>query len=93
MPKIVLKKSNKILEVSYGTRLFDVAKINSLPIVFGCGGDGRCGSCLIKIISGQENLTPAKENEIMKLRDIGKNKNEYRFACRCRIIGDITIDL
>ena len=44
-----------------------------------CNGYGQCGTCVVEIVDGIENLSPRTEFEEKKL----KNKpNNYRLACQ-----------
>ena len=44
-----------------------------------CSGYGQCGTCVVEIVDGIENLSPKTEVEEKKL----KNKpNSYRLACQ-----------
>ena len=44
-----------------------------------CNGYGQCGTCVVEIVEGLENLSPRTEFEEKKL----KNKpNNYRLACQ-----------
>jgi len=61
------------------------AACEALGVPFGCEA-GSCGTCVITIESGMENLLPKNDMEIdMRLRD-----NE-RLACQARIgAGDVS---
>ena len=48
-------------------------------LLFNCNG-GICGSCLIEILAGAENLSPATAEE----QELGVGETK-RLACQCRI--------
>ena len=50
-------------------------------VPFNCHS-GACGSCLIEIVAGGENLSAPTEEE----KDLGVG-DKRRLACRCRING------
>lgn len=55
------------------------ASCEALGVPFGCQA-GSCGTCVISIESGMENLEPRNELE----EDMGLRDNE-RLACQARI--------
>ncbi len=58
-----------------------------LGVVFACT-QGFCGSCIVEVLEGEENLTPKTENE----EDMGLSDNE-RLCCQVEIkSGKIKID-
>ena len=56
-------------------------------IPFGCK-DGLCGTCIITVIDGKENLSEKNDKE----RDLLGNAADERLACQCMLKkGNITI--
>ena len=55
-----------------------------------CGGIGQCGTCVVEVIEGMENLSPRTAFEERKLK---KKPANYRLACQVLANGpgDITI--
>jgi ferredoxin len=53
---------------------------------------GCCGSCLIKVTKGTKKLSKIKSNETKILKNIGYEDSNYRLACQCKILGDITVE-
>ncbi len=73
-----LKTDTKEIDVIDGEKIVSACEVLGIP--FGCK-DGSCGSCLIKVVSGMENLSepaPAERAEIPLAED-------QRLACQCRI--------
>lgn len=86
MAKIIFTKSGKEVEVADGASLTGVAEANG--VMFGCY-TGVCGTCIINIASGAENLSERTEFESNLLGD----DQNLRLACQCRIIkGEVRID-
>jgi ferredoxin len=50
-----------------------------LGVPFGCR-DGLCGTCMIDIIEGEENLNDLNQKE----NDLNRDKT-HRLACQCKI--------
>lgn len=54
-----------------------------------CGGYGQCGTCIVEVVEGMENLSPRTEVENRKL----KNKPEnFRLACQVLVQGPVSIN-
>ena len=51
----ILKTSQKVVDVPDGSPIIDVAK--QLGVPFGCHA-GMCGTCLVDIEEGMDNLAP-----------------------------------
>ncbi|MFB6246416.1 MAG: 2Fe-2S iron-sulfur cluster-binding protein [Candidatus Pacearchaeota archaeon] len=85
MAKIVDKETGDEIEVQDGEKIKDACE--ELGVPFGCT-NGICGTCMIDIIEGAENLTELTEQEY----DLKRDKN-HRLACQCRIkSGKVTVD-
>ena len=53
-----------------------------------CGGYGQCGTCIVEIVEGMDNLSPLTETEKIKLK---KKSASYRLACQTLVNGDVTV--
>ncbi len=53
-----------------------------------CGGYGQCGTCIVDIVEGMENLSPRTDAEEQKLR---KRPDSYRLACQTLVNGEIAV--
>ncbi len=53
-----------------------------------CGGYGQCGTCVVEIVEGIENLSPRTKVEERKLR---KRPANCRLACQTIVNGPITV--
>jgi chlorosome envelope protein X len=74
-----------------GSEILEVYQKNpTLPLRFGCK-KGHCGTCFIKVLEGQKNLTKMSPDEqaLLSRMKLGEN---YRLACQCAINGPITIE-
>lgn len=91
MPKVTFKNNGATAEVAAGTALKDVTKSNNWPVAYGCE-DGMCGTCMMKVVSGKENLSPMEEKEKETLSAMGMDLNSYRLCCQCKVNGDCTFE-
>lgn len=53
-----------------------------------CGGYGQCGTCIVEVVEGMENLSPRTEAEEQKLR---KRPDSYRLACQTLVNGPVSV--
>jgi len=53
-----------------------------------CGGYGQCGTCIVEIVAGMENLSPRTETEQRKLK---KKPENYRLACQTLVNGPVSV--
>ena len=65
--------------------LIDICYKERLPINFSCR-IGMCGTCIINVVRGQDNISPLSEAE----QFFNLEPNE-RLACQCIIQGDVDI--
>ena len=80
---------NVTVTVPAGTRVIEISdKLNS-GIVYGCR-EGDCGTCLMTVIEGMENLTgpSALEARILKEHLAGR---DTRLACQAQVLGNVTV--
>ena len=91
MPKVNILTDKKIIDVPSDYALIDMCEDQDTSILFGCR-DGACGACMIRVISGAENISPMQESERDFLETMVAEPNE-RLACQCKIKGDITIEV
>ena len=91
MPKIQFVKPYSTITVSKGTVLMKGLLTGNMPVASSCHGDGVCGKCMVKVISGAENLT---KRDALELEILKKNKAppDGRISCQCQVIGDVCVD-
>ncbi|MGB9635481.1 MAG: 2Fe-2S iron-sulfur cluster-binding protein [Candidatus Micrarchaeia archaeon] len=93
MAKVRFPKDNIVVDAPVGKKLKDIAEENGANIHFACGGNGTCGTCLIKVIKGIENLNEKTKIEKRTLELLGAEPDN-RLACQCTIVkdGEIVIE-
>ena len=84
---INLQPLGKSVTVNSGTPLIDV--LHEFGVEFPCGGKGTCGSCKVKLKSGELKIDSIQQQKIDKLK-LGK---EWRLACFCQAESDITLEI
>ena len=63
MPKLTFLKQNKSIQLKEGTELARIPLLDSsIEMKFGCR-QGHCGTCAIKVVNGEINLSPKTKME------------------------------
>ena len=83
--EIELQPLGRTIEVERGTSLQDVLHVHGVE--FPCGGNGRCGGCRVKLLSGALAVTPPQE-QVLSADEIDQG---WRLACHCRVEGGVTL--
>lgn len=91
MPKVTFKNSGDQIETAQGSFLKDAVREKGWPIAFGCE-DGVCGTCIIQVHKGKENLNPLSQNEEQTLEMMCMKDGEHRLCCQCKVNGDIEFE-
>ncbi|MDJ0647312.1 MAG: 2Fe-2S iron-sulfur cluster-binding protein [Xenococcaceae cyanobacterium MO_188.B19] len=95
MSSIKFLKEDKEIVTAMGANLRTKAVQNGIDIytwkgkLTNCGGYGQCGTCVVEIVSGMENLSPKTDFEKRRLR---KKPDNYRLACQTLVNGVISVN-
>ena len=87
-------KENREVVVANGANLRIKAIENGVDIytltgkMMNCGGYGQCGTCIVEIVEGIENLSPKTDFEERKLK---KKPQNYRLACQTVVNGPVCV--
>jgi ferredoxin len=86
-----------VVNIDEETQLHDESSLTDLSemidgvIPFSCRA-GICGSCVIEVTRGEENLSEETPVERVFLTSLGFAEEKYRLACQCKLLGNITIN-
>ncbi len=83
MARVYVVNEDKWIEVPDGSRLIVLDGKTNIP--FACS-EGVCGSCLVTVRKGIENLEPPDEIEAASLQSFATSPNQ-RLMCRAVIKG------
>lgn len=95
MALIKFVKEDKEVFASIGSNLRFKAQENDIDIytfmgkLAQCGGYGQCGTCVVDIVEGAQNLSPRTAVEERMLR---KRPSSCRLACQAIIQGDVSVE-
>ncbi len=90
--KVTLKPEGRVVEIEEGKNLLEALRATDTYIKSSCGGHATCTDCIIKIVSGEDNLTPPPFEELKLLGNVFHITKE-RLACQTCVTGDVTIDI
>jgi ferredoxin len=94
MSTITFIKEDKLAIVAQGANLRQKALENKIDIytltgkMMNCGGYGQCGTCIVEIVEGMENLSPRTDFENRKLK---RKPESYRLACQTQVNGPVSV--
>ncbi len=76
-----------------GPSLLEVFQENQIYIKSSCGGHASCSECIVKVLSGKENLNELTTGEKKLLGNVFHITKE-RLSCQAKILdGSVKIDL
>lgn len=91
MPKVTILPANKSAEVPSGELLLEAGEKAGVEMEAGCF-NCSCGTCVVEVISGMENLEPASAEELDVLDQWNKDPEKFRLTCVVKIVkGEVTI--
>ncbi|MEC4803087.1 MAG: 2Fe-2S iron-sulfur cluster-binding protein [Jaaginema sp. PMC 1079.18] len=94
MANIKFVKEGKEVIAADGANLREKALENGIDIytfmgkMTNCGGYGQCGTCIVEVVEGGENLSAKTDFEKRKLR---KKPDSYRLSCQTLVNGPVSI--
>ncbi|MFT6070284.1 MAG: ferredoxin [Bacteriovoracaceae bacterium] len=92
MAKLTLHPMGTVLEISEEKPVLERLREEEIYVRSSCGGNGSCSDCMIKIMSGEDNINPPGFEEIQLLGNVFHLTKE-RLSCQLKISGDVTIDI
>lgn len=78
MAKLIFKNTGEERELKDGSPIAEVCEEAGVP--FACT-EGICGTCVIEVVEGMENLSDFTQEE----KDFLGEQNHERLACQCKI--------
>jgi ferredoxin len=94
MANIKFVKENQEVVAADGANLRLKAIQNGIDLytfrgkMMNCGGYGQCGTCIVEVVEGSENLSPRTAVENQKLK---RKPPHYRLACQTLVNGPISV--
>ncbi len=79
MAKLIFESTKEEKELEDGSRIAEVCEEAGVP--FACT-EGICGTCIVEVVEGMENLSAYTQEE----KDFLGDQNKERMACQCKIM-------
>jgi ferredoxin len=105
MPKVTFVNEKQEIEVPQGANLRQEARKAGIEVYQGldrylnCRGLGLCGTCLVLVKKGMENLSPISLREKLNfsvhpksMMAILGHEDEARLSCQVLVNGDCTVE-
>ncbi len=73
------------IECNDGDNLLELARRANVAIDAPCSGNGSCGKCRVKLLSGEVESIPSRH-----ISD-EEYKEGWRLSCNCKVIGDCAV--
>ncbi len=87
MPTITFTPSGETIEVPRGTSLLDAAILCELDVPAPCAGQGRCGRCRVRVVSGD---VERRSNAGLDTADVLEG---WAVACQTYVAGPVSVDV
>lgn len=87
MPSITYLPAGTRLACAPGESVFEVARRGGVHVPTACAGQATCGLCRVKIVAGEEHLTPLNAAERKHLGNV-YFITKLRLSCQARIRDD-----
>ena len=84
---ITFRPQGKSAQVAAGALLLDAAVAAGVAIDTPCGGQGRCGRCIVRVEEGQVSMPPNPH------LTAGQREEGWVLSCTARVSGDATVSV
>ncbi|ATF09095.1 2Fe-2S iron-sulfur cluster-binding protein [Candidatus Enterovibrio altilux] len=91
MPIVTFLKTGNSINLPNHSSLIDLEDSRDNEVSFGCQS-AACGTCLIDVVSGMQNISLRNEDEQDLLETLDLDDEKLRLACQCVVHGDIIIN-
>jgi ferredoxin len=85
MARVTFMPGPATLDGAPGESLFEIGRRAGLPIETACVGRANCGLCRVRIVSGEEHLSPLGPPERRHLGNVYFITHE-RLSCQARLL-------
>ncbi|RED55719.1 2Fe-2S iron-sulfur cluster-binding protein [Cohnella lupini] len=90
MPTVQVEGRDAIQAIE-GTKLVLALEDNGIDILHRCGGNARCTTCAVEVLSGDAGTMEEAEETV--LRNKGIEDASVRLSCQIRMHNDLTVRL
>jgi adenylate cyclase len=87
---VAIAYPQRSVEVPRGWSVLEASRGFGIPHMSMCGGNARCSTCRVRVISGAAHLPPPSDNERRTLERI-RAPADVRLACQLRPTADVAV--
>lgn len=80
------------IEARRGGSVLAAAMKNGVRLMHACGARTLCATCRVKVVEGEENLSPMSAMEKLSLRYHLSLSPRARLACQARVMGPVEVE-
>jgi ferredoxin len=88
MPNVTVE-GEKTFPVEAGTKLVLAIEDAGIDIMHRCGGNARCTTCRVQVVSGEPG--PMEDLERARLAQESSLGPDIRLSCQVRVASDLTV--
>lgn len=89
VPIVVVEGESGAIDVAPGRRLVLAIEDAGIDILHRCGGNARCTTCRVEVLSGDPG--PMTEPERARLERVEECTPEMRLSCQVQVNDDLTV--
>jgi ferredoxin len=90
MPTVTVE-GEKSFEVATGTKLVLALEDAGIDVMHRCGGNARCTTCRVQVISGDPGpMQPLEQERLALEASLGP---DIRLSCQIRVESDLTVNV
>jgi len=90
VPRIEILPDNRVVDASPQQTVLEAAVAGGVSLPHQCNGTGRCSTCRVWVLDGEEHLSARTQVEAPVAERLGLD-SRVRLACQTRVSGDITV--
>jgi len=93
LPGVTFHPAGVRIPCAAGESIFEIARRAAIPVNTACVGKATCGLCRVKILAGEEHLSPFNAAERKHLGNV-YFINKLRLSCQARVgDGEVAVEL
>ena len=87
MPQVTVE-GEKSFEVESGKKLVLCLEDNGIDVLHRCGGNARCTTCRVEVLSGEVSPQSEREREALEEPELIE---KFRLSCQIAVEHDLTV--
>jgi ferredoxin len=93
VPRVIFEPSGLRVDCAVGESIYEVAWRAQAALSSACGAKATCGLCRVKVIGGEELLTPISDADKRHLGNV-YFITKTRLGCQARLVadGDVVVE-